>query len=283
MCFAYFRMNDFEKHPVTYIKKNCAFLFSRGYSLKTSHINAEYCFDFYIKDKDNNNTNHICFLWENEYVSCQFSNANSANVNLNTLPVEFPAIFDMLANIQKLDYLIACLKENIEFIDVRPLTELQYAIQLSREKRHAEAYPIFERLYKKESNATNAFNLLQSAVFCGKAEVETRLYERLKNYVPNLKKEPMELSGCFVRLYYGLVLCEVNRGKEAIAIIDYILDVLSHFQITDPTFLYLRGIPPVNMLYDLIQKVFSDEKEKFEEYKAKFISLLDIDTKREFQ
>jgi len=43
----------------------------------------------------------------------------------------------------------------------------------------------------------------------------------------------MELSGCFVRLYYGLNLCEVNRRKEAVEIVDYLIYVISHYKITD--------------------------------------------------
>ena len=77
-------------------------------------------------------------------------------------------------------------KSNKESLD----TELKQALSLSREGKHIEAYPIFERLYDKQCNATNTFNLFQCAVYCGKTEIENELYEKLKCYSPNPKREP---------------------------------------------------------------------------------------------
>ena len=62
MCFAYFKMNKFERNPEKYIKEKCSFLFSKGYSLKVFHRNGEYCFDFYIRGKDKLQNNHIYFF-----------------------------------------------------------------------------------------------------------------------------------------------------------------------------------------------------------------------------
>ena len=158
--------------------------------------------------------------------------------------------------------------------------DLQQALSLSREGKHIEAYPIFERLYYKQRNATNRFNLFQCAVYCGKTEIENKLYEELKCYSPNPKKEPMELSGCFIRYSYAYILCDMGRSREAIEIVDYLIYVISHYKITDPTFLYIRGIPTAQMVYELIKKTFDDDKVQFEEYKIKLVSLLDDDTKK---
>ena len=138
----------------------------------------------------------------------------------------------------------------------------------------------FERLYYKQRNATNTFNLFQCAVYCGKTEIENELYEKLKCYSPNPKKEPMELSGCFVRYSYAYILCDVGRGREAVEILDYLIDVISHYKITDPTFLYIRGIPTAKMVYELIKKTFVDDEVQLNEYKIKLLSLLDDDTKK---
>lgn len=156
---------------------------------------------------------------------------------------------------------------------------LQQALAFSKAGKHAEAYPIFEDLYQKNKNATNTFNLFQCAVYCGKTEVERELYEKLKCYSPDVKKEPMELSGCFVRYWYACVLCDVGRSREAVEIVDYLIDVISHYEITDPTFLYVRGIPSAQMVYDLIKKTFADDEKQCKEYKKKLVSLLDRNTK----
>lgn len=158
---------------------------------------------------------------------------------------------------------------------------LQQALRLSKEGKHAEAYPIFEGLYNKKPNATNTFNLFGCAVYCGKTEIESKLYEKLKCYSPNPKKEPMELSGCFVRYSYAWILCDVGRGGEAAKIVDYLIDVISHYKITDPTFLYIRGIPSAQMVYELIKKTFADDEARLGEYKNKLVALLDDDTKIE--
>ena len=289
MCIAYFKMNNLEKNPTKYMKEKCAFLFSRGFKLKTYHKNGEYNFHFYLKYKqDKNNSyysdrNYINFLFEDQQVDCQYSNVNTSG-NIRKLNIDFPAEFNSLTNMEKMDCLIDLVKNNIDLIDIRPLTKLQQALNLSKENNHTEAYPIYEELYNKKSSATNSFNLLMCAVHCGKIEVEKKIYKRLQNYIPNIKKEPMELSGCFVRYYYGLTLCEVNRHKKAIEIVDYLIDVISHYKITDPTFLFIRGIPTAQMIYELIKKTFIDDKIQLAEYKNKLISLLDDDTKKyEFQ
>ena len=123
MCLAYFKMNKFEKNPKKYIMKKCSFLFSRGYSLKTFQKNAEYCFDFYIKDKGNKDINHIYFFYENEYVDCTFSNVNCTESHLKTLNIDYPVAFDVLTDIEKIDFLIDCVRENIQIIDIRPITK----------------------------------------------------------------------------------------------------------------------------------------------------------------
>ncbi len=166
-------------------------------------------------------------------------------------------------------------KSNKESLD----TELQQALSLSRVGKHIEAYPIFERLYHKRRNATNTFNLFQCAVYCGKTEIEKELYEKLKSYSPNPQKEPMELSGCFVRYSYAYILCDVGRSCEAVEIVEYLIDAISHYKITDPTFLYIRGIPSAHMVYELIKKTFADDEVQLNEYKNKLVSLLDDDTK----
>ena len=89
----------------------------------------------------------------------------------------------------------------------------------------------------------------------------------------------MELSGCFVSYYYAHILCDVGRNHEAVEIVDYIIDVISHYKITDPTFLYIRGIPTAQMVYDLIKKTFVDDEIQLKEYKNRLVSLLDEDTK----
>ena len=94
------------------------------------------------------------------------------------------------------------------------------------------------------------------------------------------KKEPMELSGCFVRYSYAYILCDVGRSREAVEIVDYLIDVISHYKITDPTFLYIRGIPTAQMVYELIKKSFVDEEIQLNEYKIKLVLLLDDDTKK---
>ena len=287
MCIAYFKMNKLEKNPTKYMKEKCAFLFSRGYKLETYHKNGEYCFHFYLKDKQYKNKDncyyldyhYIDFLFENDSVDCQYSNINASG-NIRKLNIDFPEKFNSFTNMEKMDCLIELVKNNIDLIDIRPLTKLQQALNLSKEGKHTEAYQIYEELYNKQNNATNSFNLLMCAVHFGKNEVEKKLYKKLQNYTPNLKKEPMELSGCFVRYYYGLTLCEAKRNQEAIEIVDYLIDAISHYKITDPTFLYIRGIPTAQMVYELIKHTFVDDKIQFAEYKNKLVSLLDEDTKK---
>ena len=287
MCIAYFKMNKLEKNPTKYMKEKCAFLFSRGYKLETYHKNGEYCFHFYLKDKQYKNKDncyypnyhYIDFLFENDSVDCQYSNINASG-NIRKLNIDFPSEFNSLTNMEKMDCLIDLVKNNIDLIDIRPLTKLQQALNLSKESKHTEAYPIYEELYNEQNNATNSFNLLMCAVQCEKNEVEKKLYKKLQNYTPNLQKEPMELSGCFVRYYYGLTLCEVKRNREAIEIVDYLIDVISHYKITDPTFLYIRGIPTAQMIYELIKLTFVDDEIQFIKYKNKLVSLLDEDTKK---
>lgn len=272
MCFAYFKKNKFERNPKEYIKNKCSFLLKKGFAYECIHYDEKYVFHFYL-DKT-----HINFFFENK-IYCTFSNINLQECNLQTI-THYLDTFDTLSNKDKIDYLIDQVKNNIDLIDIKPLTKLQIALNLSKEKKHEEAYKIYEELYQENKNATNTFNLFQCAVYCNKKDIEKSLYEKLKNYSPNLKKEPMELSGCFVRFYYGIILCENKRNEEVIEIIDYLIDVISHYNVTDPTFLYIRGIPSVQMVKDLIEKTFVNDNKKKVEYIEKLLSIADEDTKK---
>ena len=68
---------------------------------------------------------------------------------------------------------------------------------------------------------------------------------------------------------YAYILCDMGRSREAVEIIDYLIDVISHYKITDPTFLYIRGIPTAQMVYELIKKTFVDDEVQLNTYKIK--------------
>ena len=93
----------------------------------------------------------------------------------------------------------------------------------------------------------------------------------------------MELSGSFVRYYYALALCDNKRNAEAVEFLDYLIDLLSHYDVTDPTFLYLRGVPNAGMLLNLIEKTFILDDGKTEEYKKRLFSSIDNETKEELK
>src|SRR5690606_15034124 len=98
---------------------------------------------------------------------------------------------------------------------------LNQALGYSRRGDHAAASMMYEVLYNDEKSAINAFNLLLNSVYCGNKEQEDKLFNKLKSYTPNLSIEPVELYGPFVRLYYSLALCEVNRNQDAIHHLNY--------------------------------------------------------------
>ena len=81
---------------------------------------------------------------------------------------------------EKMDCLIDLVKNSIDLIDIRPLTKLQQALNLSKESKHTEAYPIYEELYNEQNNATNSFNLLMCAVHCEKTRLKI-------NYIKSFK------------------------------------------------------------------------------------------------
>lgn len=53
-----------------------------------------------------------------------------------------------------------------------------------------------------------------------------------------------------MRFYYGIILCETKQNDETIETIDYLIDVISHYKITNLTFLCIRGVPTTSMLVD---------------------------------
>ena len=118
MLFAYFKMNKLERNPKKYMKKQCHFLLENGFRFKAFNCNTEYCFEFYL------NETHIYFYYENEYVDCCFENINTAKTNLSSIAGKFPAFFDELTNIEKMDYLINLAHKNLNLINIRKLPKL---------------------------------------------------------------------------------------------------------------------------------------------------------------
>ncbi len=146
--------------------------------------------------------------------------------------------------------------------------------------KYREAYEIFEELLLTNNNATNKFNVMINAIYCGEYERGKRLYEELRFYTPNLKTEPMKLSSCFIRFYYALALVSINKKEEAISILDYLIDVISKHKITDSTYLYIRGIPPVELVVNLIEELFKNDNSNKEVYMQKLVSVVDNETKK---
>jgi hypothetical protein len=107
MCIAYFKMNKLERNPTKYMKEKCAFLLSRGYTLKVYHKNGEYNFHFYLRDEQCKkkdvyylDCHYIDFLFENDSVDCQYSNINASG-NIRKLNIDLPAEFNSLTNMEK--------------------------------------------------------------------------------------------------------------------------------------------------------------------------------------
>lgn len=100
------------------MKKQCHFLLENGFHFKVSNCNAQYYFEFYL------NETHIYFYYENEYVDCCFENINKAKTNLSSIAGIFPAFFDELTNIEKIDYLINLAHKNLNLINIRKLPKL---------------------------------------------------------------------------------------------------------------------------------------------------------------
>lgn len=120
MCFAYFRMNKYEKNDKKYIKEKCEFLLSRGYSMDFLRRNSERCFFFYVKDKKGKETNNsICLYEENAWVSCSYSNITTPRADIKTLNIDLPEQFDSFTDMEKIDFYINVVKNNIKIIDDR--------------------------------------------------------------------------------------------------------------------------------------------------------------------
>ncbi|VEU82696.1 hypothetical protein [Acholeplasma hippikon] len=157
---------------------------------------------------------------------------------------------------------------------------LQKGLAFSRMGNHEEAHKIYVELYSDDETNSNAFNLLQSSVYTNNLALESKLYEKLKSNQVNTKGEPVELNGPFVRLYYALALCANNRNSECVEIVDYLLNLLSQFKITDSTYLYVRGVPHVGMVRDLINKVFKFNPEALKNYKEKLLLVVDEESRK---
>ena len=61
-------------------------------------------------------------------------------------------------------------------------------------------------------------------------------------------------------------------------LLHYLIDVISHYKITDPTFLFIRGVPSAQLVYELIKKTFINDDKLLRIYKEKLMSVLDNDT-----
>ena len=117
MCFAYYRMNQYEKNPLKYVEQKCEFLLLRGYSLHYRPRNAEKFFSFNIENP--NFESHIYLYSENDEVNCFFAKP-SRKLDITTLGIKLPDDFYEWTNIEKMDFYIECIRAKIDEIDDRP-------------------------------------------------------------------------------------------------------------------------------------------------------------------
>ncbi|MBN3812764.1 hypothetical protein G3N97_27205 [Paraburkholderia sp. Ac-20347] len=133
------------------------------------------------------------------------------------------------------DAIAAAMPHTERFADASRLCALSY----SQSHRYPEAFTHWLALFDHEPTAHNAVQLATTSVMCG--EVERGEAWLMKSMQVN--QETHEQSDVSARTNFLSALIQRGYLSEALPHITWIRDAYAHLQITDSTFLYMRGVP----------------------------------------
>lgn len=127
----------------------------------------------------------------------------------------------------------------------------------------------FEKIVVQESNTENLFNVMMVLLPLKKIDQARDVFNEIikthrgRKSTGYGKKFLPQLCIPYIRYYYALGLTDVGNYEEAFVQLEELKKIYMQIEITDGTFLYLRGIPFFGETLKLAKRIFEGQNKDF--------------------
>ena len=196
------------------------------------------------------------------------SSGTAHRVNDSGRPVtQYPELRDAWVRLQS-DYLDEAREAAGRYLaasDASLATEAMKIVALAsfRKREYERALPLYERVAQATGNAGDLFNLMICYAMLGHADRAEQLFGELARlYNARIAKGGPPLP--MVWLYLGCALRDGGHPARALPLILKLRPVYEELNITDATYLYVRGVPSLSETTALARDVFRALGDQFD-------------------
>lgn len=130
-----------------------------------------------------------------------------------------------------------------------------------------KALPHLKEVAAISDDASAWFNVVTSATLAGDLKQADDAMNKVNALMDGKEIDPGDMSLPQARLYYGMALCDMNECDKAFEQLNWLRGFYEAYNITDDTFLYLRGMPLFPHAMQLMVRVFDGMDPKFDREK----------------
>lgn len=155
-----------------------------------------------------------------------------------------PQLEFALARLQAEDFVAAIDAALVHVESLEPGTRADAhrlcALSLSSLDRYPEAFPHWLALFQEESTAHNALQLATTSVMCGELDRGEAWLQKFDE----INEASHETSSALARTNFISAISKAGQDvQHALPHLEWLKQLYAHLHITDPTFLYMRGVP----------------------------------------
>lgn len=130
-----------------------------------------------------------------------------------------------------------------------------------------DALPHLQEVASIMNDAHSWFNVVTSAALVGDLGKADNAMAKVATLLEGQEIDPGDMSLPQAKLYYGMALCDIDQCDKAFEQLDWLRGFYQSYNITDDTFLYLRGMPLFPHTMQLMVRVFDGMDPKFDREK----------------
>jgi tetratricopeptide (TPR) repeat protein len=131
------------------------------------------------------------------------------------------------------------------------------ALSYYYKKDYEKALTLFEEIASEKTDVESLFNVLTSLMPLGKMRQAREIFAKILETHKELDaNQPRELGIPFIRYYYACGLRDAGLFDDALEQLEELKKIYIELEITDDTFVYIRGVPFLSQTLDLAKDVF---------------------------
>ena len=164
---------------------------------------------------------------------------------------------------KRYDEIISAVNER--YRDERPPIEVKRILAPAYyyEKDYEASLKFSQEVAAELDDIASWFNVLSALMALGRPQEGREVFDKILEKNKGAKSAGAgadfipQLSVPYLRFNYAVMLAEIDAFEDALSQVEPLEEIYSKTKITDPTFLYMRGIPPFGDYIELLKKIYN--------------------------